>query len=318
LSDHSKLRDLLFPVALVFGVVIAVLVFPPLGALLGIVAPAPLLFIYLQRGQVVGLILMGLVFAALFVLMSPGQALLFVAEYVVMATIMAETIKARLTMDKCIFLSALGSMTLATFLMFVLFADRETSLTDFFQAQIQEHFNQSLNALESMGEKQADLTAMKEFFEQSSRTFASAYPAFIMVGSLITAAVNFFLVRIVWIKLYGDTLFRREKFSELILPDFLIWGLILSAGSLFLLGNPVGTVGMNLFAMVLLAYLFQGLAILVHILESKKVPKFLWALVFFIIIIQPLLMGLVIGLGIFDIWVDFRKIKQQPTGNIEQ
>ena len=231
---------------------------------------------------------------------------------------MAETIKAQLTMDKCIFLSALGSMTLATFLMFVLFADRENSLTDFFQAQIMQHFDQSMETFKSMGEKQVDLDAMKEFFEQSSRTFASAYPAFIMVGSLITATVNYFLVRMVWMKFYGDTLFRKEKLSELVLPDFLIWGLILSAGSLFFIETPVGMVGMNLFAMAMLVYLFQGLAILVHILESKGVPKFLWGLVFFIIIIQPILMGLLIGLGIFDIWVDFRKIKQKQTEHLEQ
>jgi uncharacterized protein YybS (DUF2232 family) len=316
--DNSQLKDLLLPAALVFGAILAVLVFPPMASLVGIVAPAPLLFVYLQRGQVAGLILMGLVSVVLLTMIGVGQALLFVAEYVVMATIMAETIKAQLTMDRCIFFSALGSMTLATFLMFVLFADGENSLTDFFQAQIIQHFDQSMETFKSMGENQADLDSMKEFFEQSSRTFASAYPAFIMAGSLITAAVNYFLVRIVWEKFYGDALFRKEKFSELILPDFLIWGLILSAGSLFFIGSPVGMVGMNLFAMVILVYLFQGLAILVHILESKRVPKFLWVLVFFIIIIQPILMGLLIGLGIFDIWVDFRKIKPKETEHLEQ
>jgi predicted membrane protein DUF2232 len=318
LADNSQLKDILLPAGLVFGVLFAILIFPPTAALVGIVAPAPLLFVYLQRGQVVGLILMGLVFAALFVMMGAGQALLFAAEYVVMATIMAETIKAQLTMDKCIFLSALGSMTLATFLMFVLFADRENSLTDFFQAQIMEHFDQSMETLKSMGEQQVELDAMRDFFEQSSRTFATAYPAFIMAGSLITAAVNYFLVRLVWIKFYGDALFRKEKFSELVLPDFLIWGLILSSGSLFLIGSSVGVVGMNLFAMLLLVYLFQGLAILVHILAGRNVPRFLWALVFFVIAIQPILLGLLIGLGIFDIWVDFRKIKQRPTEHLEQ
>ncbi len=289
-----------------------------MAALMGIVAPAPLLFVYLQRGQVVGLILMGLVSVVLLTMIGAAQALLFVAEYVVMATIMAETIKARLTMDKCIFLSALGSMTLATFLMFVLFGGGESSLTDFFQAQIMQHFDQSMETLKSMGEKQVDLDAMQEFFEESSRTFASAYPAFIMVGSLITAAVNYFLVRIVWAKFYGDTLFRKEKFSELLLPDFLIWGLIVSAGSLFFIGSPAGTVGINLFVLLVLVYLFQGLAILVHTLKSKGVPKFVWILVFFIIMIQPILMGLLVGLGIFDIWVDFRKIKLKEIEHLEQ
>jgi uncharacterized protein YybS (DUF2232 family) len=312
LSDQSQPGKFVLPAILLFAAVITVLIFPPLAALVGILAPAPLIFVYLQRGQVVGFILMGLVFVVLLLLTGPGQAMLFVAEYVVMATILAETVKAQLSMDKCIFLSALGSMVLATMLMVVLFGG-ETSLVEFFQQQIMKHFERSMEALKSMGENQADLDSMQKVFEETSRTFASAYPAFIMVGSLVTAAVNFFLVRFLWIKLYGQTLFRQEKFSEMVLPDFLIWLLILSSASLFFIGSPVGTLGVNLFALAILVYFFQGLAVTVHILESKNAHVLIWVLVFFLIVIQPVLMGLVIGLGVFDIWVDFRKIRKINT-----
>jgi uncharacterized protein YybS (DUF2232 family) len=312
LSDPSQPGKFVLPVILVSAAVFAVLFFPPLGALIGVLAPAPLIFVYLQRGQVVGLILMGLVFIVLMLLAGPAQAMLFAAEYVVMATILAETVKAQLTMDKCIFLSALGSMVLATFFLFVLFGG-ETSLIEFFQQQIMKHFDLSMEALKSMGENQDDLDSMQEVMEETSRTFASAYPAFIMVGSLITAAVNFFLVRFIWVKLYGQTLFRQEKFSELVLPDFLIWALILSSASLFFIGTSIGSLGINLFALVMLVYFFQGLAVTVHILERKKAHFVIWALVFLMIVIQPILMGFVIGLGVFDIWVDFRKIRKINT-----
>lgn len=303
---------MILPVILISAAVFAVLIFPPLGAVVGVLAPAPLIFVYLQRGQVVGLILMGLVFVVLMFLASPAQAMLFAAEYVVMATILAETVKAQLTMDKCVFLSALGSMVLATFFLFILFGG-ETSLIEFFQQQIMKHFDVSMEALKSMGENKADLDSMKEVFEETALTFASAYPAFIMVGTLVTAAVNFFLVRFVWTQAYGPTLFRQEKFSELVLPDFLIWALILSSASLFFIGSPIGSLGINLFALVMLVYFFQGLAVTVHILQSKKAHFVLWGLVFLMIVIQPILMGVVIGLGVFDIWVDFRKIRKINT-----
>lgn len=318
MSDNFQIKELLLPAILVFGAVVAVVIFPPLAVLIGVLAPAPLLFVYLQRGKTAGLILMGLIFAVLFIMMGSGRALLFAAEYAVMAIIMAETIKTRLSMDKCIFMSALGSMIPAVFLMFALFADGETSPVDFFQAQIMQHFELSMEALKTMGESQAEFDSMQAFFEQSSRTFATAYPAFIMVGSMITATVNFFLVRALWIKFYGETLFLKEKFSGLVLPDFMVWGLILSSGSLFLMSGPIVAVGVNLFAVLLLVYLFQGLAIAVYILESKQAPIFLWVLVFFLIIIQPILMGLVIGLGVFDIWVDFRKIRYKNTERLGQ
>ncbi len=317
MSDQSQLKDLLLPLFLILAVFVAVFLFPPMAALLGVLAPAPLVFVYLQRGKVAGLILMGLIFTVLFVLMGPQQALLFAAEYGVMAIILAEAIKIPLRMEQCIFLSALGAMFLSTLLLFVLFADREASLTEFFESQILRHFEQSMQALKKMGEKPADLNAMQEMLDQTSRMFASAYPAFILVGSLVTAAVNYFLVRLLWTRFYGQTLFPAEKFSHLALPDFLVWILILSSGSLFFLDTPVGAAGLNLFLVVMLVYFFQGLAVTVHILEAKKVPVFLWVLAFFLIFIQPMLMGLVIGLGIFDIWIDFRKIRKVETENLE-
>ena len=93
--------------------------------------------------------------------------------------------------------------------------------------------------------------------------------------------------------------------------------LIFSSASLFFIGSPIGTVGINLFALVVLVYFFQGLAVTVHILESKNAHKLFWALVFILILIQPILMGVVVGLGVLDIWVDFRKIRKINTEIIE-
>lgn len=317
MSDQPQLKEFLLPLFLVLAVFAAVFLFPPLAALLGVLAPVPLIFVYLQRGKVAGLILMGLVFTVLFILVGPHQALLFAAEYGVMAIILAEAIKFPLRMEQCIFLSALGAMFLSTLLLFVMFAERETSLTDFFQSQILKHFEQSMEALKAMGENEADLNSMQEAVEQTSRMFASAYPAFMLVGSLVTAAVNYFLVRFLWVRFYGHNLFPAEKFSHLALPDFLVWILILSSGSLFFLDTPVGAAGLNLFLVVMLVYFFQGLAVTVHILEAKKVPVFLWVLAFVLIFMQPMLIGLVIGLGVFDIWIDFRKIRKIETENSE-
>jgi uncharacterized protein YybS (DUF2232 family) len=60
-------------------------------------------------------------------------------------------------------------------------------------------------------------------------------------------------------------------------------------------------------------YFLQGLAILIHFLESRNVPVFFWTLIFFVIVLQPLLIGVAVGLGIFDIWIDLRKIRTKPA-----
>ena len=48
---------------------------------------------------------------------------------------------------------------------------------------------------------------------------------------------------------------------------------------------------------------------MVHFLKARKVPIFLWLFLFIIIFAQPLFIGLIAGMGVFDIWADFRKIR---------
>ena len=85
------------------------MVFPPLGALIGVLSPFPLVFMYLQRGRQVGIALIALVFAVLLLLVGANQAMLFLAEYALMALLLGEMIRIQLPADRCIAISALAS-----------------------------------------------------------------------------------------------------------------------------------------------------------------------------------------------------------------
>ncbi|NIQ02818.1 MAG: DUF2232 domain-containing protein, partial [Nitrospinaceae bacterium] len=74
----------------------------------------------------------------------------------------------------------------------------------------------------------------------------------------------------------------------------------------------------NVFIVMLVIYFFQGMAVSIHLLEAKRIPKPIWVVVFFLVFLQPVLLGIVIGLGVFDIWADFRKLRRQPAGNDEE
>ena len=60
---------------------------------------------------------------------------------------------------------------------------------------------------------------------------------------------------------------------------------------------------------MVVVYFAQGISIVIHFLKARKVPVFLWFIIFILIFAQPLLIGLVAGMGVFDMWVDFRKIR---------
>jgi uncharacterized protein YybS (DUF2232 family) len=167
-----------------------------------------------------------------------------------------------------------------------------------------------MEAFESVGENKAEVADMKAFAEQTAETFAASYPAFLLIGSLIGSAANYALIRIAWTRLYGPGLFPGVAFSEWLCSENLIWGFILSAAALFLGQGVIADAGLNVFLVVFVIYFTQGLSIVVYFLKARNVQVFFWFVLFILIFVQPLLIGLVAGLGVFDIWADFRKLRK--------
>ena len=254
--------------------------------------------------------LIALVFVVLLLLVGANQAMLFLAEYALMALLLGEMIRIKLPCDRCIAISALASGLVSIVLLLVLFGDQDTSVKEFFEQQFRAHFSQSMEAFESVGENKAEVADMKAFAERTAEGFAASYPAFLLIGSLIGSAANYALVRIAWTRLYGPGLFSGGAFSEWLCSENLIWAFILSSAALFLGEGMVADAGLNVFLVVLVIYFTQGLSIVVHFLKARNVQVFFWFVLFILIFVQPLLIGLVAGLGVFDIWADFRKLRK--------
>ena len=297
------------PVVLVLAVIFVLVVFPPMGSLIGMLSPFPLAFIFLQRGKQPALALMALIFGVIWFLAGQNQALLFMAEYALMAIMLGEMIRARFPGNWCIGLSSLISGGLSLFLLVAIVGNQELTVKEFFEKQIRAHFAQSIETFEAVGENKAEIDDMKAFVERMVGGFASSYPAIVLIGSLISAMVNYGLLRIVWRRIYGPGLFSERSFAEWICPENLVWSLIAASMALFLGRGIVAEIGINLFVIMMVVYFTQGISIVIHFLQVRKVPVFLWFILFILIFAQPLLIGLVAGMGVFDMWVDFRKIR---------
>ncbi|MBI4385098.1 MAG: DUF2232 domain-containing protein [Nitrospinae bacterium] len=318
MPDQRRVKELAIPLVLLLAAFLTVLVFPPVGVVLGLITPSPLVLVNLQRGRLTGLLGIAGMFVLVLAAMGPKAAVIFAAEYGVLSAAMAESIRFQFPMEKSVFYSALASASLSLLTLFLLFADREATLPELFQKQVREHMEQSLETLKSMGKDKAELDAMRTAAEKVAGAFAVSYPAFIAVGNLMCAAVNFVLVQGLWRRMYGDSAFFPRRFSAMVLPDQAIWPLIVSAGTLFAGGDELYAAGLNVFVVMLAVYFLQGLAIVVHVLETKTVPILFWVLALFLILTQPIVMGIVTGLGVFDMWVDFRKIRPAPEEKPEE
>ena len=106
--------------------------------------------------------------------------------------------------------------------------------------------------------------------------------------------------------------FELRMFS---LPDWLVWVFIGSLGATFVpLGTPlVSLLSMNILAITLAAYFFQGLAVFTYFLDRLSVFGLWRLLAYFLVFFQMFIF--ISGLGILDYWFNFRHQGLQEHNN---
>lgn len=94
----------------------------------------------------------------------------------------------------------------------------------------------------------------------------------------------------------------------------LVAGLIAAGFSLFLSFSPLRLVAVNALVIMLAIYFFHGLAVLLFYLNKYRVPPWMRLGVYALILLQQMLVIGVTMAGLFDQWLDLRRIHQKKKG----
>jgi hypothetical protein len=81
--------------------------------------------------------------------------------------------------------------------------------------------------------------------------------------------------------------------------------------------GPSRVVGLNLLALAAVVYFVQGLAITAFYLERLRVPRPLRLVGYALLGAQQYLSLAVAAVGLFDLWIDFRRLKQAAVEEAE-
>jgi uncharacterized protein YybS (DUF2232 family) len=317
--DRIQARDVLIPYGIFLAIILVTFVAPPLGMLFAMFTPVPLILVYLQRGKITGLITITGIGLALLVLVGPQVAIAFIAAYGIMAAAMAETTRLSFSFEKIVLISALVPAVLTLLILFIGLAGEGESSIKALEDTLKSEAESYIQVLEKSGETPKNLKDIRKSVEDTIPIAVKVFPSFILISALVGAIANFLAVRYLWLRFYTRQYFEETDVSRWMLPDVMVWVLIASVGSM-LFGPGISQVaGTNLVIILLFLYFLQGLSVVVHILKKKALPKWVWIVVFILIPLNsmflglaPMFLGLVMGMGLFDIWVDFRKIRVTP------
>jgi uncharacterized protein YybS (DUF2232 family) len=156
---------------------------------------------------------------------------------------------------------------------------------------------------------------LRQFGALLNNLIAQIYPALIIIGTgfiiWINVVISKPLFRLRGVK-YPD-LGRADMWSA---PEFMIWGVIAAGFSLFFPITVIKFLALNTLIILLVIYAFHGLAIIVFFFNKYHIPFWARLGVYLLIMIQQIFMFVLALAGLFDQWIDFRKIHKKRLEEI--
>lgn len=133
-------------------------------------------------------------------------------------------------------------------------------------------------------------------------------PAFAMLVAAGSILMN---LRVFW-RFSGQQRLTYNLFGDLSrwsAKEWLVWLLLASGFGLFIPVPAVSDIALNGFICIAAVYFCQGLAIVAFYFQSYAVPTIVRGIIYFVVFAQPIVAALVCVAGVFDMWIDFRRLK---------
>jgi uncharacterized protein YybS (DUF2232 family) len=281
---------------------------PIIGFFCSLLLPLPVLFYRSKLGRKNGMLIpVAATGIMIFISGTFSMDIMFFMELLMIGFLLSEFFEQNLTVEKTI-LYTCGAILFIGFIG-LLFYSNVVGKTIYLIVSnyIAKNLEMTMALYKSMGVSEENMVKLSESLDKIRYVFIRILPALVIASSLFVTWSNLLMARPI---LNKRGLFFPD-FGSLNLwkaPEALVWLLI---GSGILLLIPAGTlkiVGLNCLLVVLVIYFFQGIAVVSYFFKKKRFPRFLRLTFYTLLAIQQLFLLFVIGLGLFDVWLNFRKI----------
>jgi uncharacterized protein YybS (DUF2232 family) len=272
------------------------------------IIPLPFLYYSSKLGYRQGLKLIGLTLLIIFIVgkfTGLNHLFFIIVELSLLGLLMSEIYKKNLGFERTMLIGT-GLMLIISFLILFLTAkSNNTGPFDLIRNSLKSEIQNFIQASKDYGH---DLDKMLINEALLIKTVLLIFPSFFIMGTGFVVWLNIILSK----PLFKLTKMEYPNFAPLDrwkTPDILIWGVIVSGFASFFLTSGIRLVAINTLIVLGIVYAFHGLSIMIFYFNKYQLSLFARIAIYFIAInlfwvfIPTLTLA-----GIFDQWVDFRKI----------
>ena len=283
---------------------------PIVGPFFSPLVPLPFLYYSTKLGFLPGVKLSALTVIVIGLIAKlAGQPLLILlcVEYSLLGIVLSELIRRKLNIGQTVFLATAFMLLFSFGVLFFLSLSRDIGPLEIILNYFEGHLEATINAYEEMGMVRENALELEAYGKVFLDAISKIYPSIIIIGTGFAVWLNLVLAK---------PLFRMGnlKYADFIpmdrwqAPNSLIWIVIVSGFALFLSSGSIRLVSINALIVAMVIYFFHGLSIILFYFNKFKVPYWIRVSIYFLIIIQQLFMAILALAGLFDQWIDFRKI----------
>lgn len=310
--DQGDLKkDILSGITLTSLIFAASVYLPIIGFFASLFIPLPIVFYRLKLGRSNGSIIPVATFMIMVVLlggMSPDM--IFFIGLLILGFTLGESIESNVSLERTV-LYPCALVLFAGIVGLIFYTNiAGTGLVALTTQYVAKNLEMTMDLYENMGIPEENIHMISSSLKTIEYVLVRIIPSLAASLCLLVAWITILLARPL---LKAKNLFFPD-FGSLNVwkaPEFLVWSVI-GCGLVLLLPQKIpGILALNLLIILMTIYFFQGISIVSFYFEKKRLPKILSFFLYSIMALQQILLLLVIGLGFFDIWLNFRKLNQE-------
>jgi len=280
------------------------------GIVLNLFVAVPIAYVHMRFGTASAVGAVALVATGGFLMNGVTGLLSYLLQFGLLAVILPGLMRRGWAWDRAVAVTVAGIM-LVSFLVLAGYAsftgETVASLVDAFATAEADQAMAIYAAADLPPEQVAEL---QPAVEQMADFIRYAYP-----GLAITLS-GFLALLVLWLLnalSRGVYTVPGPRFASWKAMELLVWPLIAAGFALTLAEGELRQLSMNLLIILMPVYFLQGLAIVTHFFNRRRIPPFMRGLGYVLIAFLNPMPLIITGIGIFDLWIDFRKPRIKTT-----
>lgn len=288
---------------------------PIFGFIVSLLIPLPIIFYRSKLGRTTGIIVPVVTIIVMVVILGGISIdILFFIELLLLGFILSELFELKLPIEKTILYacSVVFFMGIAGLLFYSNISN--IPIKPLVSEYVAKNLELTMVLYQKMGVSEESIHMISNSLENIHYILVRIIPAIVITSTLFVAWANLLIAKPILKKrdLFYPDFGSLNRWKA---PEFLVWGVI-GCGLLLLYPDKAFKMfGLNGLIIFMMIYFFQGVAIVSFYFKKKQFSRLLRVFLYSLIALQQIVLLVVIGIGFFDIWLNFRKLEIKKSNS---